>query len=150
MATIEASQHVPAPLAEAWDHFFYEPGWPAWVDGFASVIANAGYPQAGGTLRWRSTPAGRGIVDERVVEHEHRRRHLVSFADPTMEGELETRFAIEGDGTRIIQTFTYRVLAGGPVARIGAALFVKGQVRDSLARSLAGFRDFVEDWSAAA
>ena len=136
---------VRASLAETWDHYFDPRGWPGWVDGFQSVVKTDAYPQPGGTLRWRSTPAGRGEVLERVLEHEPRRRHLVEFSDPAMEGELETRFEIEGDGTRVSQRLDYHLLGRGPIARLGGVLFVRGQVRQSLERSLEAFRRTVEE-----
>lgn len=148
IATIEEAIHLNASLAEAWDHYFDPSGWGAWVDGFQGPVAAEGYPHAGGTLRWRSIPAGRGEVTERVLAHEARRRHAIAFADPTMEGELETRFAIEGDGTRVTQRLDYRPLDRGPIARVGAVLFVKGQVRASMRRSLLAFRRAVEEAAA--
>jgi hypothetical protein len=145
MATIDESVLVGASLAETWECYFDAGGWGAWVDGFEATLESEGYPQAEGVLRWRSIPAGRGDVTERVVEHEPRRRHLVSFADPAMEGELDTRFEVEGDGTRVRQVLTYRLLDRGPIARLGALLFVRGQVRASVQRSLLAFRRAVEE-----
>src|SRR5919106_4953218 len=117
MATIEESVQVSASLAEVWDHYFDARGWGAWVDGFQAAVEADGYPDIGGTLRWRSIPAGRGEVTERVLEHEHRRRHLIEFSDPEMEVRLETCFEIAGEGTRVMQILTYRLLARGPIAR---------------------------------
>ena len=148
MATIEESILVDASLAETWDRYFDPQGWSGWVDGFRATIAADGYPQAGGELRWRSVPAGRGEVVERVLEHEDRRRHRVAFSDPGMEGELETRFQIEGEGTRVTQTLDYRVLDRGPIARLGAVLFVRSQVRASVQRSLSAFRRAAEEAAA--
>jgi hypothetical protein len=148
MATVEETVHIQASLAEVWDHFFDVRGRGAWVDGFQAVIEADGYPEAGGTLRWRSIPAGRGEVTERVLEHEHRRRHLIEFSDPEMEGRLETRFEIAGEGTRVTQELTYTLLAKGPIARIGAVLFVKSQVRASMQRSLLALRRVVEEAAA--
>ena len=142
---VEESTLVRASLAEAWDHYFDPRGWPGWVDGFQSVIETDAYPKPGGTLRWRSTPAGRGEVRERVLEHEPRRRHLIAFTDPAMEGKLETRFEIEGEHTRVRQRLDYRLVDSGPIARLGGLLFVRGQVRQSLARSLEVFRRAVEE-----
>ena len=65
MSRVAASAAVRASLAEVWDFYFDPAGWPAWVDGFARVDSDMGYPEAGGTLRWSSTPAGRGTVTER-------------------------------------------------------------------------------------
>ena len=148
MATIEETVHIEASLAEVWDHYFDVRAWGSWVDGFQAAIEAEGYPEAGGTLRWRSIPAGRGEVTERVLEHEHRRRHLIEFSDPEMEGRLETRFEITGERTRVTQELTYTLLAKGPIARMGAVLFVKSQVRASMQRSLLALRRAVEEAAA--
>jgi hypothetical protein len=148
MAIVEESVLVGASLAETWDRYFDARGWGSWVDGFQAAIDAEGYPEAGGVLRWRSIPAGRGEVTERVLEHEHRRRHLIAFADPAMEGELETVFEIEGEGTRVSQRLEYRLLDRGPIARLGAVLFVRSQVRQSVQRSLLAFRRAAEEAAA--
>jgi Polyketide cyclase / dehydrase and lipid transport len=148
MTTIEETVHIEASLAETWDHFFDVRGWGSWVDGFQAAIEAEDYPAAGGTLRWRSIPAGRGEVSEHVLEHEPRHRHLVEFSDPEMEGRLETRFEIAAEGTRVTQELTYGLVAGGPIARLGAILFVKGQVRASMQRSLLSFKRAVEEAAA--
>ena len=149
MATVGGSVVVAAPLADTWDHYFEARGWPAWVDGFTAVEANEGYPEAGGNLRWRSTPAGRGTVSERVLEHEPRSRHRVAFNDPQSQGELTTTFAIEPGGeavaTRVTQELEYSLRSGGPFARVADRLFIRSQVRGSLERSLVRFKHEVED-----
>ena len=65
-----------------------------------------------------------------------------------MEGELETRFEIEGQGTRVSQRLEYRLLDRGPIARLGGVFFVRGQVRQSVQRSLLAFRRAVEEAAA--
>jgi hypothetical protein len=136
VSTISETVVVDASLADAWDYYFDLGGWPAWVDGFARVVASDGYPEAGGTLRWSSIPAGRGEVAERVIEHEHRRLHRVAFRDPSSAGELTTTFAIEGNGTRIAQRLEYRLVSSGPFAWLTDRLFIGSQVRGSMRRSL--------------
>jgi hypothetical protein len=143
---------VPASVAEVWD-FYFEPGaWPSWVDGFAGVDDSDGYPEAGGTLRWHSTPAGRGEVTERVLEHEPRRLHAVEFSDPESTGTLTTTFEIvsggegEGDdGTRVTQEMEYRARRRGPLGPLTDILFVRSQVQRSLARSLERLRHEIEE-----
>ena len=76
-----------------------------------------GYPEAGGTLRWSSTPAGRGTVTERVVEHESRRLHRVEYEDPETTGQLSVTFAIEGEGTMVTQELDYRLRDRGVFAQ---------------------------------
>jgi len=145
MATVEESVLLGATLVETWDRFFDSRGWASWVDGFGSVVAEEGYPDTGGSLRWRSIPAGRGEVRERVLDHEPRHRHLIAFSDPQMEGELDSRFAIEGEGTRLTQRLDYRLLERGPIARLGAVLFVRSQVGASMRRSQEALRRVVAE-----
>lgn len=140
MGRVSESIHVATSLAEAWDRYFDPGGWAAWVDGFAAVEESHGYPDAGGTLRWRSVPAGRGEVTERVLEHEPRRLHRIAFSDPQSSGELATEMAIEGEGVRIALTTSYRLAQAGPFGRLTDRLFVRGQVARSLARTLARFK----------
>ncbi|MGH2993036.1 MAG: SRPBCC family protein [Solirubrobacterales bacterium] len=153
MPTVAESVHVEASLAEAWELYFDPELWRAWVDGFERVESASGYPGRDGTLRWRSTPAGRGAVEERVLEHEPRRRHRVAFSDPESEGELLTSFEIaagEGEaGTTVGQELTYRLTEAGPLTRLTDALFIRPQIQRSLRRSLEHFRLELEERSEA-
>jgi len=127
---------IESSLAEVWDAYFDQSGWRRWVEGFASVESESGYPERGGTLRWRSNPAGRGVVTERVLDHEPRRRHRISFSDPESEGELETTFEIRGESVSVTQRTAYKVLHPGILGPLTDYLFVRRQVAGSLARSL--------------
>jgi hypothetical protein len=145
MPTLEESLLVDASLAEVWDYYFEPRGWPAWVDGFHAVSSGQGYPGEGGTLVWRSNPAGRGTVTERVLEHQPRRRHRIEFSDPESQGELLTRFEIEGERTRVTLSYDYSLRRGGPFAWLTERLFVRSQVRASLQRSLLRFKHEAEE-----
>jgi hypothetical protein len=148
MSGVAASVPVRASLAEVWDYYFDPAGWPAWVDGFARVESDMGYPEVGGTLRWSSTPAGRGMVTERVVEHESRRLHRVEYEDPETTGQLSVTFAIEGEGTMVTQELDYRLRDRGVFAKVTDRLFIRSQMRGSLSRSLARLRLEVEEVAA--
>jgi hypothetical protein len=148
MSRVSASAGVRASLAEVWDYYFDPAGWPAWVDGFGRVETDMGYPDAGGTLRWSSTPAGRGTVTERVAEHEPRRLHRVEFSDPETTGVLSVIFAIEGEGTVVTQELDYRLREGGVFAKVTDRLFIRSQMRGSLSRSLARLKLEVEEVAA--
>jgi Polyketide cyclase / dehydrase and lipid transport len=154
MPTVAESVHVRASLAETWGLYFEADTWPAWVDGFARVESATGYPDRGGTLRWRSTPAGRGEVTERVVVHEPRTLHRIAFSDPESEGELETTFAIEASpgaehGVTVRQELTYTVRDAGPLTRLTDVFFIRPQITRSVRRSLEHFRAEVEELAAA-
>ena len=148
MGRATASVAIAASLAETWNHYFDSRGWPSWVDGFQSAEAAEGYPEEGGTLRWRSVKAGRGVVSERVLEHEPRRRHRIAFSDPESEGELLTEMAIEGEGTRVTLTSDYRLPRRGPFAWLTDRLFVRSQVQGSLQRTLLRFKHDAEEIAA--
>lgn len=145
MAKLTESLLVEASLAETWDHYFEPRGWGSWVDGFQAVERDDGYPEEGGTLIWRSTPAGRGRVTERVIEHQPRRRHRIEFADPESRGDLLSRFEIEGEATRVTLELDYRLAGSGPFAWLTERLFVRGQVRGSLQRTLLRFKHEAEE-----
>jgi hypothetical protein len=149
MGEVTEAVHVDADLAQTWDHYFEPDGWRSWVDGFNEVDSSSGYPEQGGTLRWRSRPAGRGEVTERVLEHEPRRRHKIAFSDPESEGELLTTFRIDGEGTEVAQEISYTPRRMGALGPLTDRLFVRGQVRRSLARSLTRFKNEVEEISSA-
>lgn len=143
MPAVTESVWVSGSLAEVWGLYFEPSEWPSWVDGFARVESSDGYPERGGTLRWASTPAGRGTVEERVLEHDPRRRHRVAFTDPESEGELLTTFEIgagpDDAATLVVQQFTYRLREAGPLTRLTDVFFIRPQIRRSLRRSLDRF-----------
>jgi len=140
---------IDAPLAEVWDFYFQAETWPTWVDQFARVGHAEGYPDVGGTLVWESVRAGRGEVTEKVLVHEPRTRHRISFRDPESEGELEVRFSIEpGEGTggtKVEQELEYAITSGGALSGLTDVLFVRSQMRRSLQRSLGRLRLEVTD-----
>lgn len=137
MATVAEDVLVAATLAEVWETYFEPSRWPSWVDGFRAVVSSNGYPLEGGTLSWRSTPAGRGNVSERVLEHEPRRQHRIAFTDDESSGELLTTFTMEKQKVRVRQEMTYRLLEEKPLHTLTDRFFVRPQMRRSLARSLA-------------
>lgn len=145
MAKLTETAVVQASLAETWDLYFEPRSWPSWVDGFGSVESSEGYPEEGGRLVWRSTPPGRGRVEERVLEHQPRRRHRIAFSDPESSGELLTRFEVAGEGTRVTLELDYSLPRSGPFAWLTERLFVRGQVARSLQRTLARFGREAED-----
>jgi hypothetical protein len=145
VAKLSESILVGASLADTWDKYFHPDGGPVWVEGFSRVETSDGYPEAGGILIWDSNAAGRGRVTERVLAHDPRTLHRIEFSDPESSGELTTRFAIEGEKTRVTQELDYTVGRGGPLSWLTDVLFARGQVTRSLQRALANFRMAAED-----
>jgi hypothetical protein len=145
MGEVGSGELIDASLKDVWEVFFDPGRWPSWVDGFAEVIEiSDGYPQAGGRLRWRSIPAGRGEVSEQVLEHEPRRRHRISFSDPESEGELETSFEIRGDRVAVERTMRYRILHPGLFGPLTDVFFVRRQVVAAMERELSRLKQEAE------
>jgi hypothetical protein len=99
-------------------------------------------------------PAGRGVVEERVLEHEPRSLHRIAFSDELSEGEFVTWFQIEtaqaGEpGTLVSQEMEYRLRRRGPFGFLTDFLFVRPQIARSLARSLERLRSEVTELAAA-
>jgi hypothetical protein len=145
MTEVSESIAIDASLAETWNYYLDSRWWPTWSDGFQAVLANQGYPGPGGTLRWRSTPAGRGEVTETVAEHHPRRLHRVEFADPQTKGELTTTFEVRGEATVLEQTLRYELRRRGPFAWATDQLFIRSQQRNSIRRSLVRLKQEVEE-----
>jgi uncharacterized protein YndB with AHSA1/START domain len=136
MAKVAEEILIEATLAEVWGAYFEPRRWPSWVDGFQAVVSSQGYPEEGGTLRWRSNPSGRGTVSERVLEHEPRHRHRVGFSDDASEGELLTTFTMQRQSVLVRQELTYELKEAKPLHRLTDRFFVRPRLRESLARSL--------------
>lgn len=145
---------IAASAAEVWAIYFDPGSWPTWVDGFGGVDEADGYPEQGGTLRWHSTPAGRGRVTERVLEHAPRTRHRIAFSDDESEGELTTKLKLVsgaegGDpATRVTQEVEYTLRGAGPLGSLTDYLFVRPQIQRSLGRSLERLRREVTELAA--
>lgn len=143
MSEVSAAVEIPVAVADVWGLYFDPDRWRSWVDQFDHTVTSDGYPDVGGTLVWQSNPAGRGRVAERVLAHEERRLHVVSFEDPSTTGTLEVRFEMAatgsgGDGrnTRVEQKLDYKLSNGGPLNAVTDRLFIRSQMRGSLERSL--------------
>jgi polyketide cyclase/dehydrase/lipid transport protein len=141
MGRVSAELVIGASLAEVWDLYFEPRGWATWVDEFASVDSiGDGYPEIGGKLVWHSGAAGRGRVEETVLDHEPRRLHRIHFADPHAEGEQLTTFEIAGAGTKVRIELVYGLMAPGVFGPITDRLFIRSQMRAMLTRTLEGLR----------
>src|SRR6266852_5062958 len=98
--------------------------WPTFVDGFARVVRAEGWPDAGGTLVWDSTPAGRGRVVEHVTAHVAGEGQTAEVEDPRVAGTL---------------SLDYKLKQGGPLRALADVFFIGRAMRGSLRRTLVRF-----------
>jgi hypothetical protein len=109
--------------------------WPTFVDGFGHVVEVSGnWPEAGSKVIWESTPAGRGRVTERVVEHEVDR-----FATDVFEKQLTGRQTLWFEPGAVTMELEYELASGGPLRPITDVLFIRRALTMSLERTLRRF-----------
>ena len=132
MPKVIATIAVPEPIFNV-EQLWYETGrWAAFVDGFNHVVKVEGdWPRAG-TLIWDSHPGGRGRVIEQVRWFSPREGQDVAVGDPKLTGTQRVRFA----PGRVTLELEYRLKESMWLVDL---LFIRGQLRQSLRRTLRRF-----------
>jgi uncharacterized membrane protein len=116
--------------------------WPAFVDGFGHVDrVDDAWPEEGAKLVWRSGPAGRGLVTEKVVASEPGTRFVTQVYDERMRAAQAVTFTpVEPDGsTRVDIELDYQLTQGGPLKAVTDLLFIRRALTDALRRTLQRF-----------
>jgi uncharacterized membrane protein len=132
---------VPLPPEQAFDLWTDLTRWATFVDGFGHVErVDGGWPAEGTKIVWRSSPAGRGVVTERVVASEPAERLVTQVFEERMRGAQAVRFTPVDDGaTRIDIELDYELTSGGPLRAITDVLFIRRALTDALRRTLTRF-----------
>ncbi|MFL5819273.1 MAG: SRPBCC family protein [Solirubrobacteraceae bacterium] len=138
MGRVAAVHDMEGPLGAAERLWYDTARWPAFIDGFGHLVKVEGdWPAPGSRVVWDSTPAGRGRVVERVVEHQPGVGQAVEVEDPRLHGTQRVRFERLADGTAVGLELDYRLKQRGPLTALVDALFIRRAIRDSLRRTLA-------------
>lgn len=139
MSRATASIEVPGLASEA-EALWYDPvRWAAWIDGFGHVVElSDGWP-AEGTLKWDSTPGGRGRVLETVTAYEPRSGQALSVEDSRLRGTQRVEFTPGPDAVKVTLTLEYELKERYPLTWLVDALFVRRAIAASLRRTLARF-----------
>jgi hypothetical protein len=134
-----ASIEVPGLASEA-EALWYDPvRWAAWIDGFGHVVElSDGWP-AEGTLKWDSTPGGRGRVLETVTAYEPRSGQALAVEDSRLRGTQRVEFTPGPDAVKVTLTLEYELKERYPLTWFVDALFVRRAIAASLRRTLARF-----------
>ena len=115
--------------------------WPTFVDGFGHVDrVSGGWPDEGAQLVWRSGPAGRGLVTEKVVASEPGARFVTQVFEERMRGAQAVTFTpTDEDSTRVDIELDYQLTQGGPLKAVTDFLFIRRALTDALRRTLRRF-----------
>ena len=115
--------------------------WAEWVHGLEAVLdVDPGWPsRPGATVTWRSGPAGRGTVRERVIEHRAGHGQRLEIRDDTIEGEQDLAFSPGPDGAQVSLSLDFRRRRRTPLTTLVDVLFARRAVADALAASLQRF-----------
>jgi hypothetical protein len=137
---VRATQTFSASVPEAERCWYDTDRWAAWVDGLDHVLAiTAPWPQAGGSVTWQSGPAGRGRVSELVVAYAPADGQAVDVSDDEMTGHQTVAFLAVPDGVEVTLQLEYRLNRRSLFLPVVDVLFIRRQMTQSLARTLARF-----------
>jgi hypothetical protein len=135
---VRASVAVPGRAREAEVLWLDRSRWASWIDGFGHVErADEGWPAPGSRLRWTSRPRGRGLVEERVLEHAAAERLVLAVEDEKLRGTQVVSFAERGDEVVVTVTLEYELKERTPP--LVDRFFVRRALADSLRRTVARF-----------
>ena len=119
--------------------------WPTFIEGFQHVVEkDDSWPGHGAKLVWKSTPGGRGTVNERVTSSggDHLSTRLI---EESLTGVQTVTFHPAQDGTCVVElALEYQLnptsfWRQGPVGKLSDVLFIRRALGDSLARTLRRF-----------
>ncbi len=140
MRTVRVQRTFAASLPDAEAHWYDTARWPEWVDGLETVIAVEGpWPATGAAVQWRSGPAGRGSVTERVLEHVALEGQTVQVDDDAIRGEQTIAFTPEPPGVRVELSLAYTIRRRSPLTGLIDVLFIRRAMADSLEHTLSRF-----------
>ena len=110
--------------------------WPSFVEGLARVVSSTPeWPAVDAKVVWESGPGGRGKVTEKVTENAPH-----SFATRVVEDRLFGTQAFRAEpaegGSRVEVSLDYELTSESPLRGVTDWLFIRGALRDSLARTL--------------
>jgi hypothetical protein len=139
MGTVREAITVALDPGRAYDLWVDVSRWPTFVDGFARVKNEGDWPATGAKLVWESTPEGRGIVTERVLEAEPGDRVVTQVYEDRCTGTQTVTFDANEDGAVAQIEYDYELTRGGPLRGVTDVLFIRRAQSDALVRTLRRF-----------
>ena len=114
--------------------------WPLWVDGLDHVVSlQEPWPEIGGSVTWRSGPAGRGQVTERVISYEALSGQTVAVGDDSIDGHQMVGFTPADEAVEVVLTLEYEIKQRNLFTPLVDLLFIRRAMEMSLRATLSGF-----------
>ena len=140
MPAVAVTRSLAVPAARAESAWYDTSRWAEWVDGLEQVTGVASrWPVAGAVVTWRSGPAGRGRVTERVLEHVAGHGQTCAVGDDAIEGEQSIAFAPVPGGVELTLRLAWRRRSPGPMGALVDLIFSRRAMADSLNHTLDRF-----------
>ena len=141
MPVVRRGTTVGVPPEEAFPLWTDTSRWATFVDGFGHIEQEDGdWPAEGAKVVWRSTPAGRGMVTEKVVASEPPNRLATRVYEEKLTGVQTVTFApAEDGGSAVTLELEYELSSGGPFQFLTDVLFIRRAEGDALSRTLRRF-----------
>jgi uncharacterized membrane protein len=138
---VTVTEEFPATVHVAETCWYDTTHWADWVDGLERVEeVSEGWPAVGAHVRWRSGPAGRGEVLERVSAHEPLAGQTVEVSDAQMDASQSVRFTPADEAhVSVSLTLTYQLRRRTLFTPLVDLLFIRPALRNSLRATLARF-----------
>ena len=133
---------VPLPADRAFELWTEVTRWATFIDGFghAESVDDA-WPGEGSKVVWRSGPAGRGLVTEKVTASEPGARIATQVYEERLNGTQTVEFTpVDDETTRVDMELDYTLTKPGPFSFITDALFIRRAQTDAIRRTLRRFR----------
>lgn len=140
MRGAQVSKAFNATVAEAERCWYDTAGWHRWVDGLDEVLGVDGdWPRLGASVTWRSGPAGRGTVVERVTAFEPLEGQALEVADDSIRGHQRVSFVPAGEGVVVGLALEYKLVRRSIVSPLVDLLFIRRAISSSLESTLSRF-----------
>src|SRR3954449_13317410 len=142
MASVRRATVVALQPHDAYELWTDVRRWPPFVDAFGPGGRLGGaWPDPPAKLIWRSPPAGRGTVTEKVLRNEPGERFATRVIEERLLGTHPVEFAPadEPGPAAVALTLDYELLKGGPLKAITDALFIRRAQGHALQRTLRRF-----------
>jgi hypothetical protein len=139
MPRVQVSAAFPGSVHEAETCWYDIRRWPSWVDGIETVEhVDPDWPNAGASVRWRSGPAGRGQVTERVIDYVPLEGQTVESEDDAVRARQRVSFSPAGDNVEVEVSFSWQYKRRSLSTVLGA-LFIRRAFTISLQATLSHF-----------